>query len=202
MTRVSRFAAVALLACAAAAGARAEAQEQLPPPAAAQPAPEQQPWERRHRLGVQVGGTGFLQMVYRYRVAGPVHLDTGLFGAPHGSNMSAGLVAMFPAGTRWLPYVGLGGGLAGEGGPKQDDSCDPAMTDCPLGKGSTVLRFVYARAGIGLAVDDARRNMLALDVGVWWGTIVGHDTTAAGVETKTSRRILWPMAGFAYLHTF
>jgi len=203
MTRVSRSAAVSLLvACAAAASARADAQEQLPPPAQPQPAPEPQAWQRRHRVGVQVGGTGFLQMVYRYRLAGPVHLDAGLFGAPHGSNMSAGLVAMFPAGSRWFPYVGLGGGVAGAFGPKLDDSCDAAMTDCPLGKSSSMLTFVHARAGIGLAVDDARRNMRALDVGGWWRTIAARDTDAAGVETKTSRRILWPMAGLAYLHTF
>ena len=140
-------------------------------------------------------------MVYRYRLAGPVHLEAGLFGAPHGATMSAGLVAMYP-GSRWFPYVGLGGGSAGAFGPKQDEGCDAAMMDCPLGSGSTTLSFVHARVGIGVAFDTYRKSMIALDVGGWYGRIVKRDTDAAGVETKSSRTILWPMAGVAYLHAF
>ena len=194
MTRVSRLAAAALVACVA--SGRVEAQV-FP-----SPAPEPQLAQRRHQFGVQVGGTGFLQAAYRYRVAGPVHLDAGLFGAPHGMNMSLGMVVMAPGPGRWFPYVGLGGGLAGAAGPKVADDCDAAMNDCPLGKSSTTLRFVQARAGIGFAFDDERRNMIALDVGGWWGTIADRATDAAGVKTETSRRILWPMAGLAYLHAF
>jgi len=196
MTRLSRFAAAALLACVAVASARAEAEVF---PAAV---PEPQAVQRRHQIGVQVGGTGFLQAVYRYRVAGPVHLDAGLFGAPHGMNMSLGVLAMAPGPGRWFPYFGLGGGVAAGFGPKVANGCDAAVTDCQLGEGSTTLTFVHARAGIGFAFDDHRRNMLALDAGGWWGTVDDRDTDAAGVKAQTSRRILWPMAGLAYLHAF
>jgi len=172
------------------------------PPSAAAETVVAPPPPPRHQLGVQVGGTGFLQVAYRFRLAGPVHLDTGLFGAPHGTNMSLGVLVMPPAGRRWLPYVGLGGGVAGAFGPKVADGCDPAMTDCPLGSASTTLTFLHARAGIAFAFDDALKNMFALDVGGWWGAITDRDTDAAGVKTQTSRRILWPMAGLAYLHAF
>ena len=62
--------------------------------------------------------------------------------------------------------------------------------------------FIHARVGIGVAFGEHRRHMLALDAGCWFGGLFDRKTDAAGVETRTSRRILWPMAGFAYLYAF
>jgi len=57
-------------------------------------------FERRHRVGGQLGGTGIVQIVYRYRVEGPVHLEVGAAGM-HGANLSAGAVVGAPFANRF-----------------------------------------------------------------------------------------------------
>ena len=154
----------------------------------------------RHQVGFQAGGSGFAQVVYRYRFLGPLHLDVGMLGAPPDAvlgNVSLGLVATFENRTRFVPYAASGFGAAFVG--HRPKGCDPSTSDCPdLGDG---LAYGYGRAGVGLIVDAARRHLISLDVGVWYGR---HDsTTEEGTSTVTTRtRFLWPMAGLSYLYTF
>src|SRR5262249_55418554 len=89
-------------------------------------------FDRRHRVGVQIGGTGALQVVYRYRAAGPLHLEAGALAADHGGNLSAGFLLGAPVANRWFPYLGFGGGWLYAFGPKRPDGCDPMAMDCPL----------------------------------------------------------------------
>lgn len=215
---IATFLSCAIALAVAAAGTDAAAQLAYPPPpppahppppaawpppvTSSEPAPLPPPpnaFDRRHRLGVQLGGTGAFQVVYRYRAAGPLHLEVGGLGADHGVNVSAGVVVGVPVANRWFPYAGFGGGMMGAFGPKTPDGCDPKATDCPLVTDSDTLLVLHARAGVGFAFGATRRHLLSVDVGGWWGRHLASRTDAAGVETRSSARVLMPMAGLSYL---
>ncbi len=166
------------------------------------PAPPSSGFERRHRVGGQVGGTGLLQAVYRYRAAGPLHLEVGGLAADHGANVSAGLLVGFPVANRWFPYAAFGGGLMGGFGPKPADGCDPKTTDCPIVTDRDTLAFLHLRAGIGVGLGARRRHLVSADAGGWWGTHAATRTDAAGVETHSSKGVLMPMAGLSYFFAF
>ena len=151
-------------------------------------------FERRHRVGGQLGGTGIVQIVYRYRVEGPVHLEVGAAGM-HGANLSAGAVVGAPFANRWFPYFGFGGGFMIGGGPS-NEGCDPGAATCPHRSDS--FPFLHARVGIGVGFGAARRNLLSLDVGGWYGKHYKSETDAAGLTTESSRMIALPMAGLSY----
>lgn len=155
--------------------------------------------ERRHGFGLQIGGSGFLQLVYRYRAAGPLHLELGALGAPHGlANMSLGVVVGSPVGTRLFPYAGLGGALAGvasESGP----GC-PSSGSCL--RSDEVLRFFFARFGVGVAFGAERRHLVGLEVGAWLGLHTDTERRGFTTVTRRSERFLWPTAGLAYLFAF
>ena len=143
-------------------------------------------------MGLQFGGTGILQAVYRFRVAGPVHLEAGGLGI-HGANVSAGVVVGWPVANRWFPYAGFGGGFMFGGTPK----CDPTKVDCPDERDES-FPFLHARVGVGVALGAARRSLLSFDVGGWYGTHYVSETDAAGAKTEWSKRVAMPMAGLSY----
>ncbi|HXT99646.1 MAG TPA: hypothetical protein VN903_01550 [Polyangia bacterium] len=151
-------------------------------------------FDRRHRVGGQLGGTGIFQIVYRYRAAGPVHLEIGAAGI-HGANLSAGAVVGGPFANRWFPYFGFGGGFMIGGGPS-NEGCDPGATTCP--RRSDSFPFLHARVGIGVGFGATRRNLLSLDVGGWYGRHDKSETDAAGHTTESSKMIALPMAGLSY----
>jgi hypothetical protein len=72
----------------------------------------------------------------------------------------------------------------------------PLVTD-----GDTAL-VVHARAGVGVALGPARRHLLSVDAGGWWGVHHASRTDVAGVETRSSARVLRPMAGLSYFYAF
>jgi hypothetical protein len=168
----------------------------------AYPPPSPDGFQRRRQLGAQIGGSGVLQAVYRYRAAGPLHLEVGALAADHGGNLSAGFVIGAPVANRWFPYLGFGGGWLFAFGPRTPDGCDAKTTDCPLVTDSDTYLVVHARAGIGVALGAARRHLLSVDAGAWWGVHHASRTDAAGVETRSSARVLRPMAGLAYFYAF
>jgi hypothetical protein len=164
------------------------------------PAPDS--FEARHQIGGQVGGTGILQIVYRLRALGPLHLEAGAFGADHGGNVSAGLLVGVPIARRWFPYVGFGGGLMWAFGPKTADGCDPKTSMCPIVTDSDTLAFLYARVGLGVAFGAPRRHLISVDVGRWRGSHEAHRSDPAGVDMKTTTAVSTPMAGLSYFYAF
>jgi hypothetical protein len=158
--------------------------------------------ERRHQVGLQAGGSSVFQLDYRYRLVGLVHLDVGLLALPGPGpiNASLGLVVVVPTATRFFPYAGAGVGFAAITRNRGGSACGEPMPGCPSSVDD--LSYVYARAGVGMALDAARRHTLGLDLGAWWGR---HGSTlgdGAGHETSSSKPILWPMAGLSYLFAF
>jgi hypothetical protein len=155
--------------------------------------------ERRHRVGLQAGGSSVFQVVYRYRIVGPIHLDVGGLSVPHSPvNFSLGLIVARPTATRFFPYGGFG---VGHAGIERTSGCYPDETGCPT-RGD-YLFYLYARAGVGMAFDSARRHTLGLDVGGWYGTHRSRYNDGAGTQTlPSSKAILWPMAGLSYLFAF
>jgi hypothetical protein len=165
-----------------------------PPP----PPPEPSGFERRHQVGAQIGGTGILQFLYRFRAGGPLHLEAGTFGAPHGLNASAGIVLGLPVANRWFPYLGFGGGFMGGGGPAPNGGCDPATTTCPE-KTADAFPFLHARVGIGVAFGATRRHLVSLDAGGWYGKDYERWNDTAGQTVRSSKTVALPMAGLSYL---
>ena len=151
--------------------------------------------ELRHRLGVQLGGSAYFQISYRYRIVGPLFLDVGALAITHGVNGSTGFVVQAPVSDRWSLYVGSAAGFGAGFGPSPHPDCDPAATtECPLVTGSTTTAFVSGRAGAAYAVGSSRRHIFGLDGGVWYGVLTDDD----GAGGVSSRRFLWPMAGLSY----
>jgi hypothetical protein len=171
-----------------------------PAHAAGDPVPDGM--ERRHQVGFQAGGSSVFQLDYRYRLAGPVHLDVGLLALPGPGPMNAslGLVVVVPTATRLFPYVGAGVGFAVITENRGGSACGEPMPGCP--SSGDDLAYVYARAGVGLALDAARRHTLGLDLGAWWGRHGSTSSDGAGHETSSSRPILWPMAGASCFFAF
>jgi len=172
-----------------------------PPPVVRPPRPPRPPgpsgFERRHHVGGQIGGTGLIQAVYRFRATGPLHLEIGALGADHGANLSAGVVIGSPVGNRWFPYVGMGGGFMVAGGPAAATECSPPTT-CPPEKTGEDFEFVHARVGIGVAFGGTRRNLISIDVGGWYGRHREDWNDIANGPYKTSKMTVLPMAGLSY----
>lgn len=154
---------------------------------------------RHHWLGLAAGGSGYVQVVYRYRLLEPLALEVGSLGASHAINGSFGLLSEAPLSSRWAAHVGSGVGFGALSGDVQDPSCpvDTKPDDCKLVHGSTSAFFAYFRAGPSLYLGRERRDALGLDVGAWVGTL-----SRSIDDVETSRRLLWPMAGVFYLHGF
>lgn len=160
-------------------------------------------------LGVQMGGTGFLQAMVRMRVIGPLYFELGGFLLPIGPqlmvNGSTGLVLEVPIAGDLSTYAGAGGGLGffmGEGvsgcpavepGPGEL-STEPA--DCTA-VGMAVLYFGHARLGVGYRIIE-RHLWIGVDGGLWYGQYV----ELSGDEPAERDRVLWPMGGFALFHQF
>jgi hypothetical protein len=126
------------------------------------------PWvDVRHQVGFQAGGSGFFQLVYRYRFLGPLSVDVGGMGSPPDAvlaNLSLGLVAAFRNRTRFVPYLGSGVGFAVDAGPAK--GCDQSTnTDCPT-VGNALLVRLWARRGRSgrrrrpTTYDQPRRRLL------------------------------------------
>jgi hypothetical protein len=163
-----------------------------PPPARADDAPDGM--LRRHRVGVEAGSTSFFQIVYRLRLDGPLHVETGIFGVPEsGVNLSLGGVIAVPGSSRFYPYGGWGVAVAGLKWVHGDCSAAPGCSTSDNG-----LRYVYLRAGVGVALGRTRGQNLEVDVGGWWGQHTTTLTDVNGTRTSSSRMFLWPMAGLSY----
>jgi len=173
-----------------------------PPPreALASRPPPPDPFERhRHFVGAQLGGTGVLQFVYRYRAFGPLHLEVGGLGADHVGNASVGVLVAAVVSRRMFLHAGLGGAWAAAFGPKSPDGCTSAKaSDCPAGESSDTMLFVHVRAGLGFTLGRSRRQLLAVDVGAWFGRELSSRTDSLGLETHWSTPVRTPMAGFSY----
>lgn len=155
-------------------------------------------FERRHRFGAQLGGSGVLQGIYRFRAIGPLHLEVGGAGVDHAANVSAGLIVGMPVAGRWFPYVGAGGAAMWSFGSHAAGGCPPSAAACPTVDSSKTLTLLHARAGVGLALGRAQRQLLSVDVGGWWGHWSKVET-GAGPRVESSGRTLMPMVGLSWL---
>ena len=155
-------------------------------------------FERRQHVGAQIGGTGVAQIVYRIRVAGPVHLEVGGLGI-HGANVSAGAVVGRPARQSMVPPTPVSvAGSCSAGTPKCDATkTDATKTDCPNERDES-FAFLHARVGVGVALGASRRSLVSFDVGGWYGTHDVRETDSAGGKTEWSKRVAMPMAGVSY----
>jgi hypothetical protein len=159
-------------------------------------AADQQPALSRHQVGVQLGGSGPLQLIYRVRAVGPLSVEAGLFGAPPWAMASAGLVAETPQLGRWSLYAGAGAGaivVAAE------HRCGPADPQTCTDSGSW--RYLHARAGVAVVIHEptgAGAHRIAADIGYWRGTARDH---AAG-RMSVDRPFAIPMVGLSYLIGF
>jgi hypothetical protein len=179
-----------------------------PARAADAPAPPPDDLDARHRVGVQLGGSAFVQVVYRLRLLGHSYLEVGGGGAPEGTlNASLGLVVAHSTGTRFFPYaaagVGMGTTTSAPGMEKNaaGASCGlDATAGCPWS--SRAVGFFYARAGVGAVVDASRHLSLHLDVGTWVGEKAVTSDDGRGTRTSATTRITWPMVGVAGYYSF
>jgi hypothetical protein len=160
----------------------------LASPLAAQDIP---PLQQPHYLGIQVGGSSYVQIAGRIRVTGPLVLEVGAFGffvAGGGGNGSFGVSFDYP-----FPYVapfvstGLGFGVGcGEGSTSQTDPETGEVVE-GVGLKCAGTAYEYARAGININFDRERTWMLSLDGGVWHGVLDS--------DGRASRLFSWPMVG-------
>jgi hypothetical protein len=151
---------------------------------------------RRSALGFQLGGTSFLQLIYRLRLSGPLLLDFGGFGfvlppGGAGANVSAGLVVDVPVRRRWSMYTGAGGAAAFLFGADGE------------GAGTLAEAHIYGRLGFAVRLGAEHLDQVGIDGGVWYGAKSRDErrTTEENItiETHDSSRLFWPMAGVFYL---
>jgi hypothetical protein len=189
----------------AAIGTPARAAE--PPHAVTTATPPADDLDARHRVGIQMGGSSFVQVVYRLRMFGHVYLDVGGGGAPEAAmNGSLGIFVARSTGTRFYPYAagGAGFGVAG-GGPSATNKgptgkCVDGTDGCPWESDSVA--YGYARAGVGMTVGVAHRVSLLLDLGVWAGRRYHYSDDGMGTATQSSERFVWPIPGLAGFVSF
>jgi hypothetical protein len=140
-----------------------------PPPPPAPTKPEVDGYELRHRMGIQIGGSSYFQIAYRYRVLGGLYLDTGLFALNAGANGSIGAVVDVPIVRPVSVYVGAGAGFALAFGATTPKGCDSSTTDCPVVSGSSGGGYTYARVGTAVRFGRTARHVVGLDVAIWRG---------------------------------
>jgi hypothetical protein len=162
--------------------------------------------DARHHIGFQLGGSAFAQIVYRLRVVGHAYLEIGGAAVPEGTlNTSVGFVVAHATGTRFFPYAGAGVGFGGMSG--RDANKNAAGQECGIDTpgcswSSRTMGFFHIRAGAGVVLDTARHISLGLDIGSWIGATSHVTDDGNGGRTSSSRRIVWPMAGLAFLYSF
>jgi len=147
--------------------------------------------QARHQFGAELGGTGVFQLVYRLRLVGPVYLDTGAFAAPHGANISGGLLVELESFGRWAVHVGGGAGGAATFGAGMRTDC---IQDAPCADASEIA-YGYGRFGFDLKLGSARRHSIGFDVGLWRGI---HRERAGDTIIKREPLFI-PMVGVGYL---
>jgi hypothetical protein len=152
--------------------------------------------ERRHQIGGQLGGSGYMLFAYRYHLGGGLFFDTGYLNVQGGHNGSIGLVAGLPLGSRWMPYAGLGLSFGHAFGRNESDDCDPAIASCESDWSTFAMTFSYGRAGIALHFGAERRHSVGIDGGFWYGLLHRSDG-----RRHDSAPFLWPMAGLSYHRT-
>jgi hypothetical protein len=162
--------------------------------------------DARHRVGLQVGGSSFVQLVYRLRLFRHLYLELGGAGVPEATlNASAGLMVAHRTGTRFFPYLAGGAGFgASGGGPAvsgaMTSKCVDGTAGCPWE--STGVTYGYARAGVGMSFGPNHNASLLLDLGAWIGTKWHRRDDGMGTLTDTSGRFVWPMPGLAMFASF
>jgi hypothetical protein len=136
---------------------------------------------RRHHVGVQVGGTSYFQLFYRFRAVGPLFFDIGAMGLPLPgasiANGSVGLLLDVPVSGRWSMYGG--GGVGGAGA---------AAADTEGGSPGAGLGYFYGRLGVATRLSLDWTDQIGFECGVWRGRQSdGGDFT-------------WPVPGLFVLH--
>jgi hypothetical protein len=140
--------------------------------------------DRRNYIGMQVGGTGYLHVVYRRRLFDPLLFEVGAlpFVLNGGGliEVSAGLLVDVPLTRRFSVYAGGGASAAIVFGGEGED-----------GASTTDVSFVYGRLGIAVRLGVEQRDQLGLEGDLWNGKLSdeGHD-----------RHILWVVPGFVWMH--
>jgi hypothetical protein len=131
--------------------------------------------------GLQFGGPGVFEVMFRPRIAGPLLLEVGAFFAGSGGfvgNGSFGLVVEIGEPSSVQPYAAFGGGFAGGCGEGDE------------GLGCSSIAFGYSRVGLGFEVGERPPNLVTVDVGAWVGGINSDD--------RGYRRFAIPMGGVGY----
>jgi hypothetical protein len=199
--------AILVFVCALSAAKIARAESTSPFPAdspraaAVQPTAEAceiDPDSLRHRIGLQIGGSSYFQIAYRYRLFGGLYVDTGFFALNGGADGSIGgvfdLVIVHP----WSLYAGAGVGFTDAFGATTPKGCDAQTTDCPVVHGSFIATYSYARVGTAFRFGQSSRHIVGADVGVWRGQSIEE------IEHEVTGRdsFLFPMAGVSYHWAF
>ena len=146
-------------------------------------------FERRHLVGVQLGGTGVFQLVYRGRAIDRLHFELGLGGYNRALNASTGLFHDIWLGDRTAAYLGLGGGVLGV---FWDNECgeDGGAADCAT---SSIWAFGYLRAGFSLHLGNRDLDVIGFDIGFWHGRSYEN-----GPKLSRDAAFTWPMVGLSY----
>jgi hypothetical protein len=134
--------------------------------------------------GLQLGGSGYAQLVMRYAGFAYLQPEVG-FGVMPGAfalNGSAGLVSELRFKSGLAPYLGAAYGFGLAGGSDEE------------GSRSALTSFGSARLGAALYFGaPGAMQRVGLDGGVWVGRL--YDERDGVTE---SRRLLWPMAGLSW----
>lgn len=150
----------------------------------------------RHQLGVLIGGSALLQVVYRLRALGPLHLEVGALGVTHGFNGSLSLLVEPLRGERWSGFAAAGVGFLSAFGTSPPTSCPPGELTCPEARETTLTGLVSVR--FGAAYRFARRHRVALDVGMWRAV---RRERREGVTTDREVQA-YLIGGLAWLYAF
>jgi hypothetical protein len=147
--------------------------------------------------GVQLGGSGYAQVSFRWAFVKYLHLELGalLIGPELVANGSAGLVAELPFQNGWAPYIGGGGGGSLLAGPGQQEECGKPKEECPVLHDHASTEFWYARAGLARYFTWVNQHRIGVDVGFWRGIWREGPPERHG-------SFLWPMAGLSYHAAF
>ena len=143
-------------------------------------------------LGLQFGGSAYVQVALRQRLVGPLIFEAGALpglGFP-AANASVGLsLELLQKIVSPFVSVGAGGGV----GCGEEASPDPKDTKAPPkqpGFGCSGAAFQYSRLGLMFDLTSDRLFRITLDGGAWYGIM--------GAKGSRNRSFLWPMVGVGF----
>ncbi|MGE0174074.1 MAG: hypothetical protein AB7T49_14855 [Oligoflexales bacterium] len=155
-----------------------------------------------HQVGIELGGSSFMQLRYHYRVFGPAYVAVGGLMAPHAANGSLGTSIVIYNAAKYSIASAFGiGSMALFGESSSSSACEDGE-NCEAERDDDSDKFpdsmTYGYGQIAAFYKLLRNSHLTHEV----GGSVGYWNGAKEMDDNTKESFQMPVIGVSYLVSF